>query len=190
MSWVLPTSDQSSKLCVPSGPTSRKSRSSGNVCVRPVKVTLIRVIGLVKPLTATVWVTVVLSTNVMPVELVKMGMAVPSGRVAASAPPRRSCRARCPGAAGGLIIEPLLRATGPAFRQQSAADWLVILPAVGHRLAVPTAVQHPRTLADRRVCAQWLWHAQPLQTCAVQNTNRRMAASASAAQRAGPFVRT
>src|SRR5262245_11019124 len=38
MAVLPPTSDQNSKL-VPREPTSRKSRSSGNVCDRPLKVT-------------------------------------------------------------------------------------------------------------------------------------------------------
>ena len=123
---------------------------AGTGSVRPVKVTPILVIALVKPLTATVWVTVALSTNVMPVELVKLAWLFPQDallRRAAADLVERVVRALPVASSVSLC-----RGQQTAFRQRSAAAWLVILPAVGHRLAVPTAVQHPRTLADRSVC--------------------------------------
>jgi hypothetical protein len=47
-------SDQNSRLCVPSGATSRKSRSNGKVCENPVTVTETSVTVPAKPLAVTV----------------------------------------------------------------------------------------------------------------------------------------
>src|SRR6187551_1534888 len=72
-----PASDQNSRLRVPSGPTSRKSRSSGLACVKPEMITLTCVIWPASPLTERVCDGVEKSGIEMPDELVKTVMAAP-----------------------------------------------------------------------------------------------------------------